>query len=126
MTTELEQEFFKVFGIKPMFRYLVQSELPVVGTDRCRPTYDLTKELFKNFALSRAKGYKLVEVVKIYPEITDRKLLKMICIVMKYKNTYRFINGIEDLKEQTLKILITLKDMLSIYAEIQQLFKEGE
>lgn len=80
MTTELEEQFFKVFGIKPIFRYFVQSELPIVGTDHCRPTYDLTKEQFKNFALSRAKGYKLVKVVKIYPEITDRRLLEMICI----------------------------------------------
>ena len=133
MTTELEQEFFKVFGIKPIFRYFVQSGLPVIGTDHCRPTYDLTKKQFKNFALSRAKGYKLVEVVKIYPEITDRKLLEMICILsqsfpLNYEGWSFFT--IQDLKEEILESCIkTVKRLTlsSVFAnKIQQLFKEEE
>lgn len=88
----IEQEFFRVFGIEP-------------------------KKLF-----SARQGINPDAV--IYSEITAEKLLRMICIAMKYKNAYRFVNGIEDLKEQTLEILISLKDMVSIYAEIQQLFSE--
>lgn len=113
--SEIEQEFFKVFGIEPEYnkrscehcKYRIESNF----FDGC--IYDIN---FIN--CPNAKMF--------YPKITDRKLLEMICIVMKYKNTYKFVNGIEDLKEQTLKILISLKDMLSIYAEIQQLFEEEE
>lgn len=94
MTTELEQEFYDTFGIEK--RYIILED-------------DYGK-------------YQTHE--KLYPKITAEKLLEMICIVMKYKNIYRFVNGIEDLKEQTFKILISLKDMLSIYAQIQQLFKD--
>lgn len=137
MTTELEKEFFKVFGIKPTFRYFVQSELPVVGTDYCRPTYDLTKEQFKNFALSRAKGYKLVEVVKIYPEITDRKLLEMICILSQRKMAESEFYKIKTSSTKTLKsyVLEDCVDFLRYMNElekqdfkhqIQQLFKEEE
>lgn len=102
MTTELEQEFFNVFGI----------ELKIYETDG--------RDIDDNGDV--CSWY----IEEVYPEITDRKLLEMICIAMKYKNTYQFVNGIEDLKEQTLKILISIKDMLSIYTEIQQLFKEEE
>ena len=127
MTTELEQEFFKVFNIKPIFRYIVQSGLPIIGTDHCRPTYDLTKEQFKNFALSRAKGYKLVEVVKIYPEITDRVLLKLICCVPK--TVLNNCTTIKEIKEAVLKdlILCTRKyTAQELKHQIQQLFKGEE
>lgn len=96
MTTELEQEFFNTFGIENRF---------IIHEDD-----------YGEFQTHE----------KLYPEITAEKFLQMICIVMKYKNTYNFVNGIEDLKEQTLKILISLKDMLSIYAETQQLFNEDD
>lgn len=108
MTTELEQEFFRAFGIEPKNKCGKNLIYPnCLNPDKC--------------------GYDNCIYYQIeYPDITAEKLLEMICIAMKYKNTYRFVNGIEDLKEQTLKILISIKDMLSIYAEIQQLFKEGE
>lgn len=135
MTTELEQEFFKRFNIKPTFRYIVQSELPIIGTDRCRPVYDLTKKQFKNFALSRAKGYKLVEVVKIYPKITDRKLLEMICILQGFKDisfNNLYFEKIEDLKNEVLSQIYKCKLKLhefnakQLQHQIQQLFKEVE
>lgn len=135
MTTELEEQFFKVFGIEPIFRYFVQSELPVVGTDHCRPTYDLTKEQFKNFALSRAKGYKLVEIVKIYPEITDRRLLEMICILQRFRDiTFNnlYFEKIEDLKNEVLSQIYKCKLKIhefnaeQLKHQIQQLFKEEE
>ena len=137
MTTELEQEFFKTFGIKPKFRYYIQSELPIIGTDRCRPCYDLTKEQFKNFALSRAKGYKIAEIVKFYPEITDRKLLQLLCIYNDMQGCVELCITpckYEDVKENILSTLInekfamidcekeTYMDVMT--QQIQQLFKE--
>lgn len=110
MTTELEQEFFKVFGIKPQ-------KLCFNGDCVAKDEIGYDEKICDD---------RCVYIERKYPEITYRKLLQMICIVMKYKNTYRFVNGIEDFKKQTFKILISLKDMLSIYAEIQQLFKGGE
>ena len=128
MTTELEEQFFKVFGIKPIFRYFVQSELPIVGTDHCRPTYDLTKEQFKNFALSRAKGYKIAEVVKLYPEITDRVLLNLIFCLIKYEESFEEMQGetIEEFKNYILFKCIGIKTTGDKWLEqqIQQLFKE--
>lgn len=53
MTTELEQEFFKVFGIEPEYTYIGH--------------YPLTDE---NGIIQPPK----------YPEITAEKLLQMICI----------------------------------------------
>jgi len=52
MTTELEQEFFKVFGIEPI-------PLELYG-------YWLVKGTIENGM--------------VYPEITDRKLLQLLCI----------------------------------------------
>lgn len=113
MTTELEQEFYDTFGIEPKH-----------NKKSCKHCKYHTESNFYDGCIRDINFINCPNAKKFYSKITDHKLLQMICIVMKYKNTYRFVNGIEDLKEQTLKILISLKDMLSIYAEIQQLFKD--
>jgi hypothetical protein len=103
MTTELEQEFFKVFGIEPMIYSL----------------WDSKETQIKNF-----KSYV------VYPEITDRKLLEMICIYNStYTNgytNYSLLNErtVEKLKEQILKNCLIVRN--DIKHQIQQLFKEGE
>jgi hypothetical protein len=59
MTTELEQEFYKTFEIEPISKWHKCKDYSCV----CCDEYDnCSKREF------------------IYPEITDRKLLKMICI----------------------------------------------
>lgn len=107
MTTELEQKFFKVFGIEP-FCDLPCNKRGVECTDN---TYCGNK----------------------YPEITDRKLLEIICILsqsypLNYEGWSFFT--IQDLKEEILESCIKTAKKLSLSSvfasNIQQLFKEGE
>lgn len=106
MTTKLEQEFFKVFGIEPKIYETDGRDIDDNG-DVC-------------------SWY----IEEIYPEITDRKLLEMICIYNStYTNgytNYSLLNerNIEKLKEQILKNCLIVRD--DIKHQIQQLFKEGE
>lgn len=107
MTTELEQEFFKTFGIEPTIYSL----------------WDSKETQIKNF-----KSYE------VYPEITDRVLLELICI-------YPYVfscnpKNIEDFRIEILKRISAIfnqsllhKDeqlAIRIRQQIQQLFKEEE
>ena len=110
MTTELEQEFFNVFGIEPI-------PLELYG-------YWLVKGTIENGM--------------VYPEITDRKLLEMICILNETTCEVLSAENIEDLKNEILETCIKVYntpiltsdgdeyDNYAIYDKIQQLFKEGE
>ena len=106
MTTELEQEFFKVFGIEPI------------------PIKSYGYWLIKGSIAENDKGEKVV-----YPEISDRKLLEMICILSAYNYIFEDLkaDNIEQLKEEIIKLFF---DYPLIAEEektkIQQLFKEGE
>ena len=107
MTTELEKEFFEVFGIKPISKWHKCKDYNCV----CCDEYDnCSKREF------------------VYPEITDRKLLEMICV---YNSTYTngFTNysllnerSTEELKGHILRNCLKVKD--DVYNQIQQLFKE--
>ena len=122
MKNELEEQFFKVFGIKPI-RYIVD-----IGQWDCETnsrkslitdiSIDYYDKHFKNNNLTPLKGV-------VYPEITDRKLLEMICIL----SGWRF-NDVQDLEETILEDCIKTAKRLSLNSvfanQIQQLFKEGE
>lgn len=106
MVTELEEEFFKVFGIEPEYTYIGH--------------YPLTDE---NGIIQPPE----------YPEITDRKLLEMICILQKFKNILfdnLYFEKIEDLKNEVLSQIYKCKLSLhefnaeQLQLQIQQLFKE--
>ena len=103
MTSELEQEFFRVFGIEPEYTYIGH--------------YPLTDE---NGIIQPPK----------YPEITAERLLEMICIYNStYTNgytNYSLLNerNVEKLKEQILKNCLIVRDDIKL--QIQQLFKEEE
>lgn len=122
MTTELEQEFFKVFGIEPKKqRYCDwQADCPysdIKCGDDC-PYWKYENELK-------------------YPEITDRKLLQLLCI---YNDMQGCVETCitpckyEDTKEMILSTLVyekfamidcdkgTYMDVMT--KQIQQLFKE--
>ena len=102
MTSEIEKEFFKTFEIEPISKWHKCKDYSCV----CCDEYDnCSKREF------------------IYPEITDRILLKLIC---KADCLMFSIHGssIELLKENILKEFIYWKDDV-VKSEIQQLFKEG-
>lgn len=68
MTTELEQEFFKVFGIE----------------QKCKSTkFDNNDQKCEECIADYIIGCSCDE--KYYPKITDHKLLEMICILNDYE-----------------------------------------
>lgn len=100
MTTELEQEFFKVFGVEK-------------NNDNC-PMLDKSNCIF---VPSECNYYQ-------YPKITDRILLKLICKAYCLMFSIQG-SSIELLKENVLKEFIYWQEDVD-KSEIQQLFKEGE
>lgn len=135
MTTELEEQFFKVFGIEPTI------------IDACK----ITDEYWNNEELANEYGcfalymrekcpydedcndnceYTFEKIE--YPEITDRKLLEMICTLNKeaiygysdWGGSFAIGETVEELKESILMDCIRNKS--KIFNQIQQLFKEGE
>lgn len=103
MTTELEEQFFKTFGIEPISKWHKCKDYSCV----CCDEYDnCSKREF------------------IYPEITDRILLKLICKVYCLMFSTQGTT-IEILKEDILKEFIYWQEDVD-KNEIQQLFKEEE
>lgn len=103
MITELEQEFFKVFGIEPV------------------PIKSYGYWLIKGSIAENDKGEKVV-----YPEITDRVLLELVCIANKYFGDIYFGKNVEQLKKTVLINLAKVSDVIWVKQQIQQLFKEEE
>ena len=111
MITEIEQQFFKVFGIEPKIYETNGRDIDDNG-DIC-------------------SWY----IEEIYPEITDRVLLELICITINHYD-YPKINNVKHLKSKTLSFLIKLKKENDYYGykiqnktlikKIQSLFREGE
>ncbi len=113
MTTELEQEFFKAFEIEKIkycknFKYI---------KGKCeRPN-------------SKTKCFDCIGTNEEYPEITDRKLLEMICILNSYYTrtmqccTMLYSSKIDNLKEEILKEFI---DILKQYTELEFLEKDRD
>ena len=108
MTTELEEQFFKTFGVEP----------------------ECSIEDVKNVKCVEKKCKDCIFCMK--PEITAEILLEMICILNK-EGIYgysdwggNFVIGetVEELKESILTDCI--RDKSKIFKQIQQLFKEGE
>ena len=95
MTTEIEKQFFDIFGIEPM-------EIP-------SREYNSDGEICSYY----------VE----YPQITDTQYLQLVCWVNERRIFQNFdVNG---LKEYVLKELCTMVVTEEFKTEVQTLFKEG-
>lgn len=112
MTTKLEEQFFKTFGIEQKTNGC-EEYFYMPDAESCKECED--KPCLKHLE---------------YPQITDRKLLAMICI---YNSTYTngFTNysllnerSTEELKGHILRNCLKVRD--DVKHQIQQLFKEGE
>ena len=127
MTTELEQEFFKVFGIKQEYQYYVR-DMGRTYVGNKQMLID-NKHLFMDKERKRSRRLYVANVSKVYPKITDRKLLEMICILSAYNYIFEDLKAddIEQLKEEIIKLFF---DYPLIAEEektnIQQLFKEKQ
>ncbi|MBE7084241.1 MAG: hypothetical protein E7373_06560 [Clostridiales bacterium] len=109
MTNELEEQFFRTFGIEPKIYKTDGRDIDDNG-DVC-------------------SWY----IEEVYPEITDRKLLEMICIMNKHihkHNEYALcpVAGeiLEEVKNHMLRLFNFNQPLLekNFIQEIQQLFKE--
>ena len=93
MINELEKTFFDTFGIEPKcVKRTLKLAMPEYNEN------DLPKDL-RQFISSQAQVYH------VYPQITDRILLELICIANKYEN-YPETTNIKNIKERTLRILL--------------------
>ena len=112
MTTEIEKQFFNTFGIEPksVKRTL---KLAMPGYDES----DLPEDL-RQFISSQAQVYH------VYPQITDRILLELICTTKGLVIT-EDCNSVEQLKNGVLKVLINLAQVNNdIKHQVLTLFKE--
>ena len=120
MVSELEQKFFRVFGIEPKHK-CSSPLLRIYNSDVCKGIDNCNKCAYYEY---------------YYPEITAEKLLQLLCIVIDEYNRnghtfYLDSTNIEELKEEILDALIgcidASCDLFEIEVkQIQQLFKEEE
>ena len=109
--TNIEQEFFKTFGIEPKVKCDIIKTANMCICFAC-PHY-------KNIDGDTGECQNLE-----YPEITDRILLQLIVIVTNYVNDICEMTDVEDLKKSTLEELIEISDRGTVKYRIQSLFRE--
>ena len=110
MTTELEEQFFKVFGIEKIecckhFKYFDSKCDKLDSTEKC---------------------LDCIGTNKVYPKITDRILLELICLLA---TTIRQFKIPPKLKQEQLKYHILqncINEQESIYTRVKSLFKGEE
>lgn len=103
MTTELEQQFFDTFEIKPKYK-------------TCVFKYCKNKKEYDCENCNDREWH--------YPQISDKQYLELICMVMNIFDGIQniYVNySVEKVKERTLKLLITAKD--DVYSQVQTLFE---
>ena len=131
MTNEIEKQFFDTFGIEPKYAYLVTDMFYTSDSHN----YEATKnDLIKYFGDKNCGRYKVMEVHKTYPQITDWILLNLICIANEYLD-YPTSTNIKNIQARTLRMLLKakkyLKDTYShqgwhneLVRKVRKLFKE--
>lgn len=123
MKTELEEHFFRVFGVEP-------EKLCFNGDCAAKDEIGYDEKICDD---------RCVYIERKYPEITDRKLLQLLCIYNDMQGCVEYCLTpckYEDVKEMILSTLVneklamidcekdTYMDVMT--NQIQQLFKEGE
>lgn len=132
MTTEIEKQFFDTFGIKPKLNRPCEHLLQNKYCDEDKPCRDTYFEPFPYCVGIDycKKDYKFQKWE--YPQITDRKLLELICIDFN-ENPYKCRGGessVDEIKERVLSDFIhefendLFRDKEEIKYQVQELFKE--
>ena len=117
MTNELEKHFFDTFGIEPKYE--------AHTCDGWGRTIEV--KFFANKEEAKRFGILIGDEPK-YPQITDRILLELICILSKYQKDVGSLLEIcetdkNSIKEEVLDMLI-FRD-IALKQQVQALFKEG-
>ena len=120
MANELEKTFFDTFGIRAYYKYLL-----IDKTSRCHNEKLFDKQNFIDFIKS-GKDYLLLKVIKYHPQITDRILLELTCILTKFYGELVLEQclDIKDLKEQVLNIFMRTSYKDNFKHQVRTLFKE--
>ena len=122
MTNDLEKQFFDTFGIEPIqvnkCSYINLRDLGLdYGTDICLHLED------ENITCGNCENNKDGEL--LYPQITDRILLELICILHTTKLVKLCTTNVGDLKEEVLITLCCWVNHSNIKQQVQALFEEG-
>lgn len=135
MTTEIEKKFFIVFGIKPKNAFEIKVEYltrNLGGQPEAQTTYKIvykvanTKsaeikvidDIRKRDKFSRKFTILESNEIKIYPTITDRILLELICLLNRVEcDSYIICPDIESLRETVLE---------NCYEYIAQYYEDGD
>ena len=118
--TNIEEQFFKTFGIEPKYKIDI-GRWDCETNSRKKLIVDVSKkEYLKNF-----KDNKLTPLIElIYPQITDRVLLELICILGTVIKQFKIPPklNIEQLKYHILRNCINESE--GIFTRVQSLFRE--
>lgn len=128
--TNIEQQFFKTFGIKPKYQDACTVEDKYWQNEELANKYG-TFDMYMNAKCGNQENCttqcSCAYTKEIYPEITDRILLQLIVIVTNYVNDICEMTDVEDLKKSTLEELIEISDRGTVKYQVQSLlFREGE
>ena len=107
MTNELEKQFFDTFGIEPKIRFHCANSQPCAHTGfHCKSCTYHSKDV-------------------IYPQITDRILLELICIAHTSPVITFCSRNVVNLKNEVLNVLCNYIDSRDIKHQVRTLFEEG-
>ena len=127
--TNIEQEFFKTFGIEPKmlcdceFKNLYDYSI-AYGSDVCIHAEDEGKGHCKKCKLAK-------QTHPLYPEITDRVLLELIGILNEFSYSHLNFHKYSEAQDEILQLCIDILDeekhhYNEIVEQVQSLFREGE
>ena len=129
MTTDLEKKFFKVFDIKPKYQDTCTVEEKYWANEELANEYgtfdrymDIKCGNQENCTTECSCAYQK----EIYPRITDRNYLELICLYTKEIRSFTcYTSNLKMLKEEVLKEFISEKDGF-IKHQVQAIFEESE
>ena len=137
MITDLEKKFFKVFDIKPKYQDTCTVEEKYWANEELANEYgtfdrymDIKCGNQENCTTECSCAYQK----EIYPQITDRQYLELICIDFA-NNPYKargYVKNIEELKNYILEQFIhefendLYWNKESVKHQVQAIFKESE
>lgn len=101
MPTQTELEFYKAFGIEPDHYETCMLE--------CKP--NATLEDFKNSGCDKKDTCPHNKIEDYYPEITDRRLLELICVHLQYLGDNFASLELDNFKEEILDDLASEQNL---------------
>ena len=135
MTNELEKTFFDTFGIEPKLNSPCEQ---LLQNKYCNENSGSRDTFFDPFPYcvgfeNCAKDYKAR--VWVYPKITDRILLELICMANQHED-YPISTNIKNIQARTLRILLRTEKFYKNYygsdgrykklvKQVRTLFEEG-